>query len=535
MKNKLIIYAAFLGIIAVVLTATGCKKFLDKTPLTATLTDMKQGLLESESYGLYNVFRTYATFNELIWCDFNSIRDDDAQKGSEASDGAEIATMFETFQYAKSGWAPETNWADHYYLINQANRLLYDADSLNLSDVASLMNKGEAYFFRAYCYFGLVKAYGQVPLINFYFTKASDGIKPKAEIADIYAQIDKDLDSASMLLPINWNDASGKSTYPGRLTSGAAKALWAQTYLFRSNWGRVADLCKQVVLSGQYSLVKNYADIWRDGTNGSGKNSTESIFETQCNSGQNAVSVDAVNNGNNYATMQLPRGSASSGWNAGWGWNTPTKVLNDAWSNTDPRKALTILYANQPDGLGGFGATAPPYPGGAAPPSVDAIGWNKKVYLGADPSMRSYTGFLWNSDGNSGGSWINRRVIRYADVLLMLAEASNELGDGTTAATNLELIRARARNSGSNSAALPAIAFQNKAQMRTAIKNERRWEFAMEGYRFYDLVRWTPASDGIDAPTVLASLGYTPKCQYYPIPTTAIDISGGVLVQNPNW
>jgi hypothetical protein len=395
------------------------------------------------------------------------------------------------------------------------------------------MNKGEAFFFRAYCYFGLVKIYGQVPLINFYFTKASDGIKPKATIAEIYDQIDKDLDSASTYLPINWNDASGNSTYPGRLTSGAAKTLWAQTYLFRSNWSRVVDLCNQVIASGQYKLLDNFADIWRDGMTGAGKNSKESIFETQCNSGQNAASNDAVNNGNNYATMQLPRGSSSIGWNGGWGWNTPTKELENDWSNTDPRKALTILYANEPDGLGGFGATAGPYPGTAAPPSVDAIGWNKKVYLGADPAMRTYTGFLWTAGG--GAPWINRRVIRYADVLLMLAEASNELGDGTTAAVNLELIRARARKSGSDPSALPAINFLNQAQMRTAIKNERRWEFAMEGVRFYDLVRWTPASDGIDAPTVLGSLGYIPKCQYYPIPQTAIDISGGVLVQNPNW
>jgi hypothetical protein len=71
--------------------------------------------------------------------------------------------------------------------------------------------------------------------------------------------------------------------------------------------------------------------------------------------------------------------------------------------------------------------------------------------------------------------------------------------------------------------------------MRTAIKNERRWEFAMEGLRFYDLVRWTPAPDGIDAPSALGTLGYTPRNALYPIPQPAIDLSGGVLVQNPNY
>jgi hypothetical protein len=91
----------------------------------------------------------------------------------------------------------------------------------------------------------------------------------------------------------------------------------------------------------------------------------------------------------------------------------------------------------------------------------------------------------------------------------------------------LEQVRARAR--GGNAAVLPPVAFVNQAQMRTAIKNERRWEFAMEGYRFYDLVRWG------DAVTELGALGYTNRCRYYPIPQKAIDISDGVLIQNPEW
>jgi hypothetical protein len=109
----------------------------------------------------------------------------------------------------------------------------------------------------------------------------------------------------------------------------------------------------------------------------------------------------------------------------------------------------------------------------------------------------------------------------------MMAEASNELGDGATAAAMLEQVRARAR--GDQTDALPYIPFTSQAQMRTAIKNERRWEFAMEGYRFYDLVRWG------DAVSVLGSLGYQPRNQYYPIPQPAIDLSGGVLKQNPNY
>jgi len=137
--------------------------------------------------------------------------------------------------------------------------------------------------------------------------------------------------------------------------------------------------------------------------------------------------------------------------------------------------------------------------------------------------MRQYTGQI----GSSGGAdWISHRVIRYADILLMLAEASNENGDASTALAMLEMVRARARNSGTDPNALPPI---TGGDIRQAIKDERRWEFAMEGYRFYDLVRWG------DASSVLQALGYSPKCQYYPIPQPAINQFGGVLVQNPNW
>jgi hypothetical protein len=517
----------FWGLILVLpffVTISGCKKFLDRKPLTATFSDIQQGTLEAESFGLYSTLRGYAGFSTLPWLDFNSIRDDDAQKGSSTTDGAEINAEFETFQYTKDDWATDTYWNDHYYMINLANRELHDADSLKLTDPSSLRNVGEACFFRAYSYFELVKAYGDIPLINYYYTRSTDGIRPKSPAATIYALIDSDLNVASTYLPLNW-DLNGNNTFPGRLTTGAAKSLWAQTYLFRQNWGKVISLCNQVIASGQYSLLPDFKDIWQDGLNGTGKNSSESIFEEQSYVGPNQTPWY----GTQWGTSQNVRqGGADVSWNLGWGWNVPTQHLVSQWDSTDPRKAKTILYSGQFDGgasTGGYGATLPPYAPGTA---LDQPYWNKKVY--SDPAMRAWTGQI---NGSGGADWINHRIIRYADIILMLAEASNETGDGATAEAMLEKIRARAR--GGNNAVLPHIAYLNQAQMRTAIKNERRWEFAMEGYRFNDLVRWTPASDGIDAPNVLGGLGYQLKNALYPIPQPAIDLSGGVLKQNPNY
>ncbi len=521
MKNNKMLFWCLLLTMPMLISVMGCKKFLDKKPLTASLEDLNQGVLEGQSFGMYNTLRSYAGFSTLPWLDFHSIRDDDAQKGSSATDGAEIVTEFETFQYTKDDWAPNTYWNDHYTMINQANQAIYTADSLNAVDPASLRNVGEAMFFRAYSFYELVRTYGDVPLINFFYTNAADGIRPKSPAADIYAQIDADLAVATQYLPVNWSVA-GSNIYPGRITRGAANALWAQSHLYRGNWARVAAICAEIKLSGEYNLEPNFPDIWKDGINGAGKNGQESIFEMQANVGQNGTQ----NNGVQWGTCQNVRqGGASNVWNLGWGWNCPTQKLVNDWDNTDPRKAATVLFSGQFDGgpaSGGYGATLPPFAPGT---SLDQPYWNKKVY--SDPAMRSFTGQIF---GSGGADWINHRIIRYADVILMLAEAANELSDGPTAEENLELIRNRASGGlGAGRTIVPFIPFTTQAAMRTAIKNERRWEFAMEGIRFYDLVRWG------DAVTELGSLGYTNRCRFYPIPQQAIDLSGGVLIQNPEW
>jgi hypothetical protein len=516
-KIKLMTWALLLAA-PMLLTITGCKKFLDRKPLTATITDLTQGALETQSLGLYSTLRTYAGFSSLPWLDFNSIRDDDAQKGSSTTDGAEINTEFETFQYTKDDWATDTYWNDHYYMINLANTELHLADSLKVKDPASLTNVGEACFMRAYSYFELVKAYGDVPLINFYYTDPKQGLLPKSPASTIYKQIDSDLNVAVRYLPLTW-ELNGSNKYPGRLTKGAANTLWARTYLIRSNFGQVASLCNAVISSGQYSLATSFTDIWKDGLSGAGKNGPESIFEMQSNVGANGTNY----NGTAWGTCQQVRqGGASTAWNLGWGWNTPTDVLNTAWDNTDPRKQMTILYSGQFDGgaaLGGYGATLPAFAPGSG---LDQKYWNKKVY--SDPNMRAFTGEI---NGGGAADWVNHRILRYADVLLMLAEASNETGDGATAEAMLEKVRFRAR--AGSTTVLPHIPYTNQAAMRTAIKNERRWEFAMEGYRFDDLVRWG------DAQSVLGTLGYGARNALYPIPQPAIDLSGGILKQNPNY
>jgi starch-binding outer membrane protein, SusD/RagB family len=533
MKKYVFAFWSILLTTILLVSVSGCEKFLDRKPLTATLEDLNQGKLESQVYNLYYTLRQWSGFSSLPWVDFHSIRDDDAEKGSSLTDGAEIITEFETFQYTKDDWAPNSYWNDHYYMINIANNAIADAAELKLEDPGSLRNIAEAKFFRAYCYFDLVKNFGEVPVLTGRIVNPIDGIKPKSTVAEVYAQIDADLTYAAQNLPLD--DIEYGNGYKGRLTKGAANTMWAQTYLFRQNWGQVKALCNQVIASGKYSLAPTFPDVWKDGKDGDpgfGKNGPESIWEMQAFEGKNAVSDAAVDQWSYWSQCQSVRqGGAGPEWNLGWGWNTPTDNLVTAWNSfdaNDPRQRQTILFSGQSDGgssQGGYGLTLPPYSANGAAGTIERKYWNKKIY--GDPGMRAYTGYIGS---NSGTYWISHRLLRYADVLLMFAEASNETGDGATAAANLEKIRKRARGT---SNALPPITFVNQAQMRTAIKNERRFEFAMEGYRFYDLVRWG------DAVSSLGSLGYTNKCRYYPIPQKAIDLAkvNGVeiLKQNPEW
>ena len=181
--NKKLIWS-LIAAIPMFIAISSCKKFLDRKPLTATLDDLNQGVLEGQVLNMYTILRSYGGFSSLPWIDFHSIRDDDAQKGSDASDGGEINTEFETFQYSKDNWAPNTYWNDHYAMINVANNAIASAKSLNLTDEATMRNVGEACFFMAYAYFELVKTYGEVPLINFQILKPTDGIRDKSPVND---------------------------------------------------------------------------------------------------------------------------------------------------------------------------------------------------------------------------------------------------------------------------------------------------------------------------------------------------------------
>ncbi|SHG81193.1 Starch-binding associating with outer membrane [Flavobacterium fluvii] len=488
MRNfKSILYISLLAVVALpTLNSCNDDDFLDRKPLgTAVEGDLPAGGFEEKAFGLYGKMRTQGGVTDWDRYWFQNIRSDDAMKGSFPGDAATRGNIMDRFVYSTTEFA--ANWDGHYSLIFACNDLIADVDNSGKTDAGSIINKAEASAIRGLAYFELRRDYGEVPIILKKIVSPSDGIKAKSTVAEVDVQIISDLEFAATHLPLNW------PAYPGRATKGFANSILAKLYLYQGNWAKALEKSEIVINSGQYTLFNSYETLFKE----QGDNCSEAIFEVQF------LRQNGVDYSNNYFESQGYRGSGA--WDLGWGFNVPTINLFNAYEVGDPRKNSTILFSGQDDGYGNV-----------VPLSVDQPYWNKKAY--STPSYRAL-------QGTGKNFWFNVKIIRYGDVILMAAEAANELGNRTKAAGYVNQIRKRAR--GNTAGILPDVPAD--ANLKNAIKHERRIELAMEGERFYDLVRWG------DATTVLSSLGYQDKNKYYPIPQTAVDQSGGVLKQNPNY
>ncbi len=455
---------------------------LDTKPLgKAVEGELTVGGQEAQVFGLYGQFRTTAVGDwQRHW--FGSIRSDDAKKGSSDTDSAENGNVFDSFQYAATNGLSTSWWNDHYKMIYACNEIINNIVEIDNPDEGTLINEAEAKTIRALLYFELRRDYGEVPIVTITIKDPTDAIKAKSSVADIDSFIKDDLEFAIQHLPDTWT-----SDFVGRATKGFAQTMLAKLYLYEENWQEALNSCQDVINSGFYSLDPSLENLFGIG----GNNGVESIFEVQ------QLVTESTNYASNYFGSQGVRGTGD--WNLGWGFNVPTMELINAFEAGDARKDITILTSGEDDGQGNVLPQSPP---------LDQMYWNKKAYT--DKALRIQYSMGYNR-------WENIKLERYADVILMAAEAANELGQASTAAGYVNQIRSRA-GLGSYTGSLT-----------DAIKHERRMEFAMEGERFYDLVRWG------DAETVLGSLGYQSKNALFPIPQDAIDQSGGVLIQNPNY
>ncbi len=480
------------GLLVVLLLQTGCKEdFLDVPPQGQTPGDQ---FWQNEEDATKAVNAMYGNLREWKQVGFapiaiESLPSDNAEKGSDPSD-ATYLNSFDNFTATSTQGQLQDFWSGQYQEINLANQVLDNVPGISMDESLKARYLAEAKFMRAYAYFRLVRAFGGVPLRLSVPKDASEYNIPRNTKEEVYAAIEKDLTEAAPALPVSYGP-----TDIGRVTRGAALALHAKVAMYQQKWQQVYDLTKQVMDLGIYSLFPNYEQLFRL----ENENNQESIFEIQAE----YVPGNCDLSNSQYSEVQGVRGVPGGGW----GFNVPTQDLANAYEPGDPRRDATIIFR---------GETTPE--GETIPTSVPNPMYNQKSYV----PFRLYLGEC------PSGSGQNVRVIRYAEVLLMHAEAANELGKPQEALQALNQVRARAR--GGNAAVLPDVTTTDQTELRNAIWHERRVELAMENDRFFDLVRQGRAAE------VLGPRGFVAgRNEVWPIPQNEIDLSAGVLTQNPGY
>jgi hypothetical protein len=472
------------------ITMMGCRKdFLNETPRVQTPDDYFNSNTNAAQELVTAIYSKLYDWQQhgFSWIGVTSIASDEGEKGSDPGD-----TGSDKDQMEKLSWSPTSIsfgelWESNFEGIARANKAIDLLPTIDISAAQRDQLMGESRFLRAYFYWNLVRCFGGVPLIPQVPKTAAEieALNYRATADQIYDFIDADLEFAAATLP-----ASQLSTQTGRVTSGAAKALLAKSSLYRKRYGKAESLCAEIMSSNTYALFSDYSKLFRE----VGEFCSESIWEINCKGTAPAKAIEG------YFVVQAPRGTGG----LGWGFNTPTSALINAFEPGDVRKTST--YFSRGDVLwDGYVCN------NAAPNAC----YNYKSYV-------SNTMESWGKD-----DWFankNLRVLRYADVLLIHAEAANENGKTADAISSLNLVRSRAGLTNTTAA--------TQAEVREAIYKERFVEFAMEHDRVFDLRRQGRAGEVMRA----HGKNYIDGVHdLYPIPQRQIDLSGGKMTQNPGY
>ena len=379
--------------------------------------------------------------------------------------------------------------------VQRCNFIMENQDKITFDGKTQMI--AETRFLRAYYHFELVKWFGGIPMKgDEMFVIGDEKVIPRSPVEEVYAAIEQDLIFASE----NLNPVAPEV---GRTTQGAAYALLGKVYLYQNKFQQAATALDQVIGSGNYSLVQDYSTLFEfDQENGS-----ESVFEVQYTDVEGA----------GFGCLQCSEGNVAVGFNgirnysgplftSGYSFNVPTAESYNAYDEEDLRRDIAIL-----DIEAWASATGATYGEG-----YKHTGYFNRKYLPRERSGEAQ-GDLNLTNPN------NYRAIRYADVLLMAAEAYNRGGISDATARNyLNQVRSRAFGNTNNNVTVSGQA------LTEAIWRERRLELMGEGHRFFDLVRTGKAAGTI--PGFVAG-----KHELFPIPFEEIQFSNGNWQQNPNY
>jgi len=572
MKNHKNIIAA----IALITVIAGCKKYeqfpVDKVGIDYIFDKKDSAGVNAQKY-LYGIYSVLKNGHNRVGTDYLDAASDDAI--SSASSPTNVVTVLSTASYnSYSLPADENLWGTYYGGIRQANEFVNNIEVVPVlakykGYSIKYLWKSEARFLRAMFYFELLKRYGGVPLMgNKVLTIADDVNIPRNSFDDCVKYIVSECDAikdslltAPFTLPES--DANADSHRP---TKGSALALKARVLLYAASplfnggnidptnnltgytdfnaarWAAAAAAAKDVIDLNVYSLVPNYKNVFLD------QNNPEILFMRQ---GGNNNSVE-TNNG--------PVGFTAA---TGKGQTSPTQELvnsfpmanglaisdpaanyneNDPYANRDPRLSYNIIY----NGAQWLNSSIQTFEGGQSKPN-SALQQTKSGYY-----LRKFMGNFetTNTYSSHNTDWL---ILRYADILLAYAEATNEsAGPTNDVYTTLGKIRQRAGIDGGGNGLYGLKAGMTKEEMRAAIQNERRIELAFEESRYWDIRRWKIAETVMNQPRTgvsIVKLGSTlnynpinilttrfvaPKMYLYPVPYDEVQKNPN-MKQNPGW
>jgi len=516
------------------------QSFIDRPQLAVQTADSfyktEKDAIEAVT-AVYNYFQSYDF--EVEKFEFGDIASDDAEKGGESDNDRPFVKDLEYFRTRSDNLSCRAMWNVCYTAIFQANNVITHIPDITMNEALKERLLAEVRFIRAHFYFYLINIFGDVPLTT--KTLAIDEYRlPKSAKATIWDQIEKDLIYARDHLPLRSKYAKADL---GRITKGAAQTQLANTYLFQKKWALAQKEAKEVILSGEYQLEPEFQDLFQIRKTDFGIESVLEVPHMTTNTGWGDQSEGSV--------IPVFCRSRNSG---GWGFNCPTYDLLAEFEPGDPRLVHTFTFDGDIfEGEVQFNQYSPSHL------------CSRKVFL--TPSER--IGF------DSSDAPFNLKVIRYAEVLLIHAEAACENGDFQEALSSLNQIRKRARQSSATDKKvsvknvnkyqlsknvyegykflnykywdansdqqnlLPDIQTSNQEELRRAVRHERRVELAMENKRFYDIIRWGDAENHFHSFAAKWKTGKGSQFrkninEVFPIPQDELDLNPR-MTQNPGY
>ena len=514
MRRKIKLFST----IAALIILSGCSRdFLEKDPLVQSSADTYYSNEEEANaaiIGIYSILQNEGTQLApfMLIGDGASDNADIGNSNSEAYSwlGSPVKE-FQRFEVTSTNWVSNQLWNQGFRGITWATHAI-DRISVNEEIPEDKRNQfvGEAHFLRALYYFMLTRQYGALPIID-HTLSFEEYYNPRATIEETWAFIESDLQTAAELLP-------GKGEYApedlGRATKGAANARLGKAYIYQDDFNLAYEVLKTIVSSGNYGLQQNYSSIFTV----QNENGIESIFEIQ-----HMISSTGWADSNEGSILSFYEHDADPNdpikWHNGWSMHNPTQDLVNGYEPGDPRLEATVIFPGE------F------WDGYIHKNIASTTGYQSKKW---------YIPYSERSEDDQSDNPKNIIFIRYADVLLYLSEAANEIGNTEESLIYLEEVRLRARLNSTVQDILPKITVTDKDELRQKIWEERRIELAMEGQRFWELVRQGRAGSVMRAYSEnynsIKGQSFTDGVnEIFPIPRNEIDISNGSLVQNPGY